>query len=392
MIVELSTRDRCLQAFHRSGFDSEDAQVQRYAKVQRVVAYFFELGVIGTTTGFAIWGYNDPLRENQAPLPTFFYISASGAGAVLVAIYAIRIKRFCQNREDKPSWALEPLYAVTGASGAALATMLLVKLKAQKMADSINELNQDNSAITQEYEEQINECYQAVYDNRARFTSSDCFVCDLPTTYRGDQIFYQAKPKDWFSQIVCRPDFSYWQPQWESLHNISMNASQSDGLCSDINYEEVSNSTEYSILVYMTNVLHIRPPMEIFVYDLNETCKYLDAKGTEVWYFSSTLCLFHRPFEGACTTQEWSNYSASYLSNVNEMPEYNHYYLPDQVRNLLHDGSLNMQLLTASSVLVFSMLGILGRFLAKRWDCGRSRAEPPLEMVNLNAEGSEEVI
>lgn len=357
--------------------------------MQRVIAYLFELGFLGTTSGFALWAYNDPFRENQESLPKFFYICAASGGTVLAAIYAIRIKRFCQNREEKPSWALEPLYAVTGAAGGALAALGFVKLKAQQIADSIEELKQANLADSERYEEQINTCYQDVFDNRALFTTPDCIVCDISGLGRTAQTFYQAKHKDWFSQIVCRPDSAYWAPAWEGMHNVSMNASLDGDLCGDIYFRDVTNSTEYSLLNYMTNTLRVWPTMEIIVNDLNDSCKELDATGMEIWTFSSNLCLFRRPFEGYCTTEEWIHYSAHYWDDAGEVPEYHYYALPDQVRNLLYTDSFNVQLITVSSVLIFSMLGILGHFLARKVKCGSSPAEPPLEMATLNAEDSE---
>lgn len=391
MALEVSPRSRCLQAFYQTGFDSEDAQVQRYAKVQRVVAYLVELGVLGTAAGFAVWGYNDPNRENQASLPKFFYISAAGGGTVLVAIYAIHIKRFCQYREDKPTWIVDPLIAATVTAGAALGTMWLVKLKAQEIADAIHALNQEYQTKSEIYEKQIDACYEEVFANRALFSEPDCIVCDTPSIGRISPSFYQAKPKDWFTQVVCRPDNAYRAEQWEGMHDVLVNASVSGGKCGDVDFRDEMNYTEYRILNYMSGTLRVWPPMEIdvsdpFVNAYNQTCKEVNATGMEIWSMSSTLCLFRRSFEGDCTTPEWTNYSAHYWDNALEAPTYHYYALSDQVSNLIYTDSLNTQIYPTASALLFSLIAIFGRFLSKRVKCGAARAEPHLEMANLNAE------
>lgn len=389
MAVELSTGNRCLQAFHQTGFDPEDKIIARYAKLQRVVANIIQGWSLSAATAASVWGYNDPTREDEEPVPLFVYISAASGGALWAAVNAIFVKRFFQNRLDKPSLCMDPLFAPTIVSGSAFATLGIAYLKALEMSNSIKKLKQEYEEATQEHYKQDDECDRDVFEKRNSFTNPDCTVCDLQIPFRDAPTFYQARPKDWFSEVVCLPTILNYEDVWKSLHNISMNSSQEDWPCGDIYYFGIDNRTEYNSLTYIARTLGIYPPMEVVVSEINETCKLLNATGVEISMISSSLCIFHRSYETICTNEAWKNYSTLYLESDFVMPEYHDYYQQDPVSKLLSGDNLSPQLAVFGPALLLSFLGIFARFLASKWRYTDARAEPPLEMVTLQAEGSE---
>lgn len=389
MSVELSAGNRCLQAFHQRGYDSEDEVVVCYAKLQRVAAYIFQCCGLSAAAAASVWGYNDPTRKNGAPVPLFVYITATSGGALWIAINTISLKRFPQNRDYKLSSCLDPLFAATIVSGSASTALGFAYLQAQEIANFNDKMNQEYNDATQGHQDQDDECYRDVYEKRGSFTNTDCMVCDLPGNFRRMFQFYQARPKEWFSQVVCMPTIDYKQDPWKSLHNVSLNSSESNWPCGDIYFSNIDNNTEYKILAYMSDTLRLYPPMEIVVSEINETCKLLNATGVEISMISSSLCTFHRPYETFCTNEAWKNYSTLYLENDLVTPDYQYYYQPDQVSRLLGGDSFNLQLALFGPLFLVSLLGIFGRIFVSRWHGASARTEQPLEMVTLNAEGSE---
>lgn len=374
--------NRCLQACYRSALDLKDPQIRSNARFQRIVAQYLQAGALTLASLGTAWEYNDPYRPNNASLRPLFYVSAISGSIVLVVAHIDHMRRMIQNNMNEPSWVIDSLWASAIASGAFSATLAIVQIKVQEIADVVLEIDQalSNWSTTthEEQNKQIDQCYQDVFEWRDQITSSSCLVCVLPApTAR----FYQAYPVE-FSQVLCAPPLSSYEwYRWNAMHNLSMEPLNGEGSCGDILYYKVYDASELQWLLYMTAITGIHPSMNLSV-DEEGDCKHVYGSGYKLESPAYSLCDFETAKAGVCTNELWMNLSTNYLLHKESI------IVPNYESSILFDQAsiLTPQCIVSTSVWVFSIIGILVRYFSKRWGDG---SETSVEMTHLNAEVSD---
>lgn len=382
MNTELSLFERHRIALSFQGPISEDPKINSIANIQRLVAQFVQGLLLGGVVGCAGWIYNDPDRKNGESLPWTLYAVGGVSVTALGSVTVYRIHRWCRNKKKHESWIVDPIYAAAMASVAPLVAQAIAYEEAKKIANAISELNIKNGELANEQVTQLraqqDDCAQQVFARREAFTLPSCFVC----VTSDNQSSYQALPVEEFPALLCGANIGNLQSfsidslpgEWPCMKNVFFNHSDPD----------------YRWKSYVSDVLHIKPPMQVKVLSPhNDTCLYVNASGTKVDFLGRDLCYRPDDFDPSqqriCATTDWNAFAMNFSANANWVnPTYTHLDLSYQVSELLYGDSTKTQWSVFGPALLLSMLALITKMFVK--NCKKSNPTPPVEMETLTAE------
>jgi hypothetical protein len=191
---------------------------------------------------------------------------------------------------------------------------------------------------------------------------------------------------DWTSKILCAPAEINEYNRWKKIVNFTDNATDSQWPCIKNYYNPYA--ADYGAKTYVAGIFQIKPPWNIIVEQINETCLFVNATGMRRGYPGPVMCYEDNPETVRallpCTTPEGIAFAATVSLPFDASvwdTKTTYIPTPDAVAELIYGKSPKFQISYGGFAIGLILLAIITRLFVRH--CYKQNRAHEIEMETL---------